>query len=148
MSNFVFNNVKGKVRYYGELPAASDALILVPLQATGLEADNVLVTYTNLSALLAGPSNEQTTMGRKTLANVTVTVNNTTNTVNVDCDDVTYAAATGVPVGAFLVCYVPNNTVPNDTTTIPLTKHDFSVIPSGASIPVQISANGIFTTST
>jgi hypothetical protein len=147
MSNFVFNIAKGRVVYYGTLPAASDALILVPLQSTGLEIDATLADYTNLSALLAGTTNEQTTMGRKTLANITVVINNTDNTVMVDCDDVTYTAATGVAVGAFVVCYVPNNGAPNDTTTIPLTKHDFSVIPSGANIPVQVSANGIFTAS-
>lgn len=145
MANFVFNVAKGRVVYYGTLPAASDALILVPLQSTGLEADATLADYTNLSALLAGSTNEQTTMGRKTLSTVTVSIDNSANSVMVDCDDVTYTAATGAAVGAFVVCYVPNNTVPNDTTTIPLTKHDFSVIPSGSNIPVQVSANGIFT---
>ena len=67
MADIVFNIAKGKVGYYASLPAASDALIVVPIEATGIVADATMADYDTLSDLLAGASNEQTTMGRKTV---------------------------------------------------------------------------------
>lgn len=143
MSNFVFNNAKGKVAYYASLPGTSDALVLVPLQAAGIELDNAMMARTSLANLLTA-SSEQTTLGRTTLAGVTVNVNNTTNTVSVDADDLVYEDASGAAIAAFVVGYVPDTTDLDDADVILLTKHDFSVIPSGTDIPVQISSNGIF----
>jgi hypothetical protein len=60
MADLVFNIAKGKTAYYCGLPAAADGLVLVLLDATGLEADATLKDYDNLSALLAGTSNPPT----------------------------------------------------------------------------------------
>lgn len=68
MANQVFNISKGRFVYYCTLPAAADALIVVPIETSGLEADDTLNNYDDLAALLAAANNEQTTMGRKTVS--------------------------------------------------------------------------------
>ena len=92
MTDFVFNIAKGKVAHYASLPAANDALIAVPIETTGLEADATLIDYNDLAAILAASNNEQTNMGRKTLASVASTVNDTNDRAEVDADDVTWLA--------------------------------------------------------
>ena len=74
MADIVFNCAKGREAYYGSLPGTSDAIIAVPLEASGLVGDSTMVDYDTLAAVLAGASNEQTTMGRETLTGVTVIV--------------------------------------------------------------------------
>jgi hypothetical protein len=142
MANVVFNIAKGRFVQYGTLPAANDAIIIVPLEAAGLEADSVLIDYDNLALLLAGTNNEQTTMGRKTAAGVAVTVDDTNNWAFVDVSDVTWTAATGNAVGALLICYDPDTTGGTDADIVPLTKHDFVVTPNGGDITGQVAATG------
>lgn len=131
MANWISNIAKGRFAYYATLPAANDALIVVVLEAAGLEADATLKDYDTLAALLAGTTNEQTTMGRKTATGVTVTVNDATDLVDVDMDDLTWVTATGNAVGALLVCYDPDTTSGTDADLIPLSKHDFTITPDG-----------------
>ena len=146
MGNFVFNIAKGKVAHYASLPAANDALVAVPIETTGIESDAILQDYDNLSALLAGPSNEQTTtMSRKTLASVTVTVNDTDNRVEVDCADPTWVTpAAGNAVSKLIVCYDPDTTAGTDADLIPLVGLDFVVTPSGVDITYQVAAGGFY----
>lgn len=144
MADFVANIAKGKVKYYAELPATNDALIVVLLEATGLEADATLKDYDDLAALLAGSSNEQTTMGRKTITSATITVDDTNERVDIDIADQTWTAATGNAVGALLICYDPDTTTGTDSTLVPLTKHDFSITPDGSDVTAQINAAGFF----
>lgn len=139
MADIVFNVACGRTAYYASLPAANDALILVPLEATGLVADATMRDYATLSALLAGATNEQTTMGRKTLANVTVTVDNTNDRVPIDADDVTYSAPTGNAIAAVVVCYDPDTTTGTDADLIPLSKHDLAATPDGNDIVISIA---------
>jgi len=144
VADFVANIAKGKVKYYAELPATNDALIVVLLEATGLEADATLKDYDDLAALLAGSSNEQTTMGRKTITSATITVDDTNERVDIDIADQTWTAATGNAVGALLICYDPDTTTGTDSTLVPLTKHDFSITPDGSDVTAQINAAGFF----
>lgn len=144
MSNFVFNNAKGKVAYYAELPEANDALIAIPMETASLEIDATLVGRETLDDVLS-TSSEQTTLGRKTLTGVTSSV--VGNTAVVNADDFTYTSGTGAPVGAFIVCYVPDLGVSGDEEIVPLLKFDFSLIPSGVDIPVQIATGGLFVAS-
>lgn len=143
MANFVFNVAKGKAAYYATLPGSSDALIAVPLQTSGLEPDLSMIDRTTLADILT-VSIEQTTLGRKTLTGVASTVDHAADRAVVDLDDFLYTAGSGAPVGAFVICYDPDTTASVDANIIPLTKHDFSVIPSGSDIPVQISTSGVF----
>ena len=142
MADFVFNIAKGKVGYYATLPATNDALIVVPIESSGIEADATLKDYDTLSALLAGTSNEQTTLGRKTAASVTSTPDDTNERLDADMADIVWTAGTGNAVGALVVCYDPDTTGGTDADLIPLTKHDFAVTPDGSDITAQIAAAG------
>lgn len=139
MADITFNIALARVAAYASLPAANDALILVPLEAAGLVADSTMRDYTTLSDLLAGATNEQTTVGRKTLSGVTVTVNHTDNRVEVDAADVTWTAPTGSPVGAVVLCYDPDTTGGTDADLIPLTKHDKTWSPDGNDFQLTIA---------
>lgn len=138
MANLVFNIALGKIKYYAELPAANDALIMVPLESTGLVADATMRDYDTLSDILAGASNEQATAGRKTLASVTVTVNDTNDRVDIDAADVTWTTPTGNAIGAVVICYDPDTTAGDDTTLVPLTKHDVTWTPDGNAFTLTI----------
>lgn len=143
MSNFIFNNAKGKVAYYASLPLPNDGLVAIPLQSAGIEDDSTMIEKVDLTSVLT-ISNEQTSMGRKVLSNVNVVVDNDSNQIMVDADDFVYVSATGQPISCFIICYSPDISAVNDNNLIPLTKHDFSVIPNNLDVPVQISSTGLF----
>lgn len=151
MADFVFNIAKGKVHQYCENvdtgSPSNSRLKVIPIETSGLEADSTLKDYDNLSTLLAGTSNEQTTMGRKTLtsSDVTITVDDTNDRVDVDLPDLTWTAATGNAISKLIVVYCPDGVTPGaDSTFIPLTAHDFVVTPDGSDITAQIAAAGFF----
>lgn len=138
MADIAFNISKHKVGYYWGLPAASDGLVLVPLEATGLEADATLADYDTLSALLAGTSNEQTTIGRVALTAVSITVNDTDNVVDLDANDATWGTTSGNSLGAVVICYDPDTGTGTDADLIPLCKQDF-VASTGGALSAQIA---------
>lgn len=149
MADFVFNIAKGKVKYYAELPAANDALRVVLLKNTGLETDSTLRDYDNLSALLAGSSDEAdfTNYSRKTLAGIALTVDDTNDRLDVDADDITWTSAGGAAnntLGKLLICYDDDTTGGNDTNIIPLTAHDFVVTTDGSDLIGQVAVGGWF----
>lgn len=139
IANFAFNIALGTLKTKAELPAANDALIIVPIETTGIEADATLADYDDLAALLAGASNEQTTMGRKTVTSVTVTVDDTNNRLDLDIADQTWTAATGNAISALLICYDPDTTGGTDSTVVPMTKHDFAVTPDGSDVTATVT---------
>lgn len=145
MADGVFNIAKGRaVGYAANVGTGNAALVLVPLEATGLVADSVMKDYDTLSDVLAGASNEQTTMGRKTVTSATVTVDDTGDAATIDIADQTWTAATGNATGKLLVCYDADTTAGTDANIIPLTYHDFTVTPDGNDVLVQIAAGGFF----
>ena len=151
MGDLVFNISKGKAGQYVQNvkdgSPANSRLLVVPLETTGLEADATLKDHDNLSVLLAGTSNEQATMGRKTVlaANITLTLDDTNDRLDIDMADITWTAATGNAISALLVCYIPDGVTPGaDTTVIPLTNHAFVVTPDGSDVTAQIAAAGFY----
>lgn len=151
MADFVFNIAKGKVHQYVENvkngSPANSRLKVIPIETTGIEADSTLKDYGDLNTLLAGTSNEQTTLGRKTVtaANITITIDNTNDRVDLDMADIVWTAGTGNAISALIVVYCPDGVTPGaDSTFIPLTKHDFVVTPDGSDITAQIAAAGFF----
>lgn len=153
MADIVFNVAKGRIAYYADLAASNDALLVVPIETSGIVADSVMRDYTTLDAILAGASNEQTSMGRKLVTSgVTNPVDQANDRVDIDMADLTWTSATGNAISALVICYVPDTTVsggtflvPNstrDATAIPLSKHDFVVTPNGGDIVAQIAATG------
>lgn len=150
MADFVFNIAKGKAgQYFQNVEDASPAnsgIVVVVLESTGLEADATLNNYDDLNSLLGGTTNEQTTMGRKTLvaADITITVDDTNDRLDIDVGDITWTSATGNAVGALLFCYDADTGAGTDANIIPLTKHDFVVTPDGSNITAQIAAAGLY----
>lgn len=142
--DIVLNIAKGKAAYLAGLPATNDALVAVPIETTGIVSAATMKDYDTLAALLAGASNEQTTMGRETLTGVTVTVNDTDDAVYIDCDDMTWTTATGNPVSALVVCYDPDTTGGSDSDLIPLAVLDFVATPTGGDITYQVAAGGFY----
>lgn len=149
MANIVFNVAKGRVvEYYNRVEnndPTNAALILVPIETSGLEADATLIDADTLAAVLAGTTNEQTTMGRKTLTDADLAAlpapDDTNDRYEVSLPTVTWTAATGNAISKILVCYDPDTTAGTDSNIIPLTMFDFAQTPSGADIQMT---GGVF----
>jgi hypothetical protein len=143
----IFNIAKGKIKYYAELGAANDALVLVLLKSTGLEADDTLNNYDDLAALLAASNDEcdATNYARKIVSADTVTIDDTNNRVDMDFADQTWAAlggATNNTIGKLLVCYDPDTTGGTDSSIVPLAYYDFTITTDGSDVTVQLNAAG------
>lgn len=142
MANIVFNIAKGRVvELYNRVESndpANAALILVPLETSGLESDATLIDADSLDALLSGATNEQTTMGRKTLTDSELAAlpspDDANDRYDIALPDVTWASASGNPISKIAVCYDGDTTAGDDTNIIPLVMFDFVVTPSGADI--------------
>ena len=143
MGNVLANISKGVHGYYAALPAANDAIRFIPIETTGLESDATLIDYDDAAAVLAASNNEQSTMGRKTAASVTSTVDDTNNKRVVDCADVTWTAATGNAVSKLGTFYDPDTTGGTDSDHVPMYYYDFVVTPAGGDITATIHASGL-----
>lgn len=149
MANIVFNIAKGRVaEYYNRVKGndpANSAIIIVPIETTGLETDAVLIDKDDLAAVLAGTTNEQTTMGRKTLTDADLAAlpapDDTNDRYDVSLPAVTWTAASGNAISKLLVCYDSDTTAGTDANIIPLTMFDFAQTPSGADIQMT---TGVF----
>ena len=143
MANLVTNIAKGRFIHYATLPAADDALIAVVLEATGLEADGTLIDHDTLADLLAGTSTEQTTMGRQTMTNVVVTVDDVGDLASFTFDAITWPAAAGNATGKLIIAYDPDTTGGTDADLIPLTVHDFTTTPDGNDVVATPDSLGV-----
>ena len=149
MANIVFNVAKGRiVELYNRVEnndPANSALVLVPIETSGLESDATLIDADTLTALLAGTTNEQTTMGRKVLTDADLAAlpapDDTNDRYEVSLPTVTWTAATGNAISKIAVCYDADTTGGTDANIIPLTLFDFVVTPSG--VDVQMTG-GVF----
>jgi len=145
----VFNIAKGRVvEFYNRVesndPAAS-ALVLVPLETSGLESDAVLKDKDDLAAVLSGPTNEQTTMGRKVLTDADLAAlpapDDGNDRYQVSLPSVVWTAATGNQVAKILVGYDPNAGGGTDSEIIPLTLMDAIATPDGTDLTLT---TGVF----
>lgn len=141
MANIVFNIAKGRViELYNRVDSndpANSALILVPLETSGLETDAVLKDKDDLAAVLSGTTNEQSTMGRKTLTDADLSalaVDDTGDLYSASLPTVTWTAATGNAISKIVVCYDPDTTGGTDSSIIPLTMFDFVITPDGSDV--------------
>lgn len=134
---YVYDVALGLTRHYAGLAAAATgAIILIPLEAAGMEAEATAHSHATVAAVLAGSTNEQTTLGRKTLASITSTVNTTAREGRVDAADPTWASAAGSDVGALLIAYAPTGGSP-DSDLVPLHHLSWDVVgPTGSLTPV------------
>lgn len=149
MANIVFNIAKGRVvEYYNRVKSndpTNSALILVPIETSGLESDATLIDKDDLAALLSGTTNEQTTMGRKTVDDTLLAAlpapDDTNDRYDVSLPTTTWTAATGNPISKIAVCYDSDTTAGTDSNILPLCMFDFAVTPSGADIQMT---TGVF----
>jgi len=139
MAHIVCNIALGRI---GELyrrvengDPSTARLVLIPLETSGLASDATLKDYDTVADLLAGSTNEQTTMSRKTLSATELasvpTPDDGNDRVDYALPAVTWTAAAGNPVSKVLVCYEPNNSSPSDSNKIPLTIFDATLNPDG-----------------
>lgn len=149
MANIVFNISKGRVaELYNRVKSndpTNSAIILVPIETSGLESDATLIDVDTLAALLAGTTNEQTTMGRKTLTDADLAAfpapDDANDRMDLSLPTVTWTAATGNAISKIAVCYDPDTTGGTDSAIVPLTMFDFVQTPSGADIQMT---TGVF----
>lgn len=138
MAGTAYNISKGDIgRYYNNVKSnspATSALVLVPLETAGLEADATLADYDTLAALLAGTTNEQTTMGRKTFTDAELaalpTPDDANNWKEYALPAFTYVAPAGNAISRMLVCYDPDTTAGTDADLIPLGHFDCVYTPN------------------
>ncbi len=149
MANVVYNIAKGRiVEYYNRVKSndpANSALILVPLETSGLESDATLIDKDDLAAVLAGTTNEQTTMGRKTLTDAQLAAlpapDDGNDRYEVSLPTVTWTAATGNAISKILVCYDSDTTGGADSAIIPLCQFDAVATPDGNDLVLN---SGVF----
>jgi len=154
MSNFVFNIALGRVaELYNRVDLndpPNSALIVAVLATSGIESDATLKDKDDLAAVVLGTTNEVTNTGyaRKTLTDADIVAfapDDTNDRVDLDIPDQTW---TGVAAGDgwndLLVCYDSDTTGGTDANIVPLTQHDFAVVPDGSDITAQIATTGFF----
>lgn len=149
MANIVFNIAKGRVvEYYNRVKSndpTNSALILVPIETSGLESDATLIDKDDLAALLSGTTNEQTTMGRKTLTDSDLASlpapDDTNDRYEVSLPSVTWTAASGNAISKIVVCYDSDTTGGTDSNIIPLTMFDAVATPDGNNLTLS---SGVF----
>jgi hypothetical protein len=148
VANIVFNIAKGRViEFYNRVEnndPSTSALILVPIETSGLESDATLIDKDDLAAVLSGTTNEQTTMGRKTLTDTELAAlpapTDASDYYEISLPTVTWTAATGNAISKILVCYDADTGTGTDSNIIPLTMFDFAVTPDGSDIQMTTGA--------
>jgi len=157
MADGVFNIAKGRgVEFYYRVKnndPANSALIVVLLQLTGLETDDLLNNYDDLAALLAAANDEATftNYARKTLTDSDLAAipapDDTNNRRDLDLPDQTWTSAGGASnnsLGKALVCYDNDTTSGTDANIIPVTFYDFIVTTTGINLVLQFAAAGYY----
>lgn len=150
MADIVLNIAKGRVAELAALGATNDALILVLLKSSGLESDATLLDYDTLGTILAAANDECDFTGysRKTLASVTVTVDDTNNRVDIDAADpsaYTNSGGSAQAAGKALICYDGDTTGGTDANIVPLVALDCVVtFDVGVATTLAFNASGFF----
>lgn len=151
MGNFSFNAVKGQVAYYFGLAAGTPDLTMRLLVAAGLQTDDAMADYTNMSTLLAASNDEATFTGyaAKTLSAPRVTVDNTLNRVvldNTTTTTITWSPAGGTVnnvLGKAVICYVPAPGTSTDAQVLPLLAYDIAATTDGNPLVITINTQGL-----
>lgn len=158
MGAFTFDYSLGReVEFYNRVDTddpTNSAFLMVVLAAAGLEVDNTLRQYANLSLLLAASNNEVTNVNyaRKTLTQADLTaftVNTTAHKIALTLPLQTFTAiAAGDSWSKVLICYDSDTTGGTDANVIPVTAADLRisdsvVVPNGSNIVVDYSAGWV-----
>lgn len=152
MSDLIVNQALGRIRTFADNAAgdvAAAAFILVLLTAT--EADDTVRDYDDLSALLAAAGNTEATFtnyARKTIddADITVTVDDSNNRVDIDIPDQTWTSAgngTNETMTDALFCYDADTGSGTDSDITPMSLHDFTPTTDGSDLTLEVDAAGL-----
>lgn len=154
MADLVFNIAKGRVaELYNRVDSndpANSALIILILATSGIEADATLRDVDTVTALVAGTTNEVTNTGyaRKVLTDADIVAfapDDTNDRVDLDIPDQTWTAvAAGDGWNDLVVAYDNDTTGGTDANIVPLTLHDFVLVPDGSDVTAQIAAAGFY----
>lgn len=141
MANLVFNVACGKVA-----EKVADGATLKALVLRVSPADSVLRDFATVAAILGGGATEAnfTNYTRKTLVNVTATVDHTNNLMKVDCDDFTFTSAGGAVNNNTTDIVIYEEVAGGDANCIPLILLDAAFTTDGSDINIVISANGLY----
>lgn len=142
MADFIFNQALGRV---AEKAADGATLKLLVLKAA--DTDAVLKDLDTVAAVLANASTTEadfTNYARKTLASVTVTVDDAGDAVEVDCADVVFTAAGGVTNNATTDVVIYEDVDGTDANAIPLVQLDAVFTTDGNDVTLQIHADGFY----
>ncbi len=137
MTDLVFTISKGAfVEKFRD--GAANGLILLLIAA---DTDDAMRDTDTVTALLATAANEATdgSYARKTGLTGTITVDDTNNRVDVDIPDQTWSALAGATITDLVIAY---EEAAADTTRIPLTLHDFAVVPDSSDVVAVVNASG------
>jgi len=143
MSVLIPNIAKGKIAYYGGLPAANDALIWVLF--SGTETDDNIRDADNLTAVIATALDEATFAGyaRVTATAVTVTVDDANNWVLIDCADPSWSPTAAQALTRIGLFYDPDTTTGTDADLIPIFIDDFALTtPTSGTVGYTVAATG------
>lgn len=148
MANFAFNIAKGRiVEFYNRVEnndPSTSALILVPLSASGTEAQGQ--DLDDLAAVEADANFAEQTGGgwvRKTLTDTELaafpSADDTNNRYAVAVPSVTWTGpAAASNTTGLLICYDSNTGAGTDANIIPLTHHDFVVTADGNDVVLNV----------
>lgn len=154
MANIVINRALGRVTELCERVNANDpansALVIAVLATAGIESDAVLKDKDTLADVVSGTTNEVTNTGyaRKVLdqtGGIVVTYDDTNDRVDIDVPDQTWTAvAAGDGWNDVLFNYDSDTTAGTDANIVPLTLHDFVLVPDGSDITAQVPSPGFY----
>jgi hypothetical protein len=143
MAALVPNIAKGKIAYYGALPAANDALIWVLF--SGTETDDNIRDADHLTAVIATALDEATFTGyaRVTATSVTVTVDDTNNWVTIDAADPSWSPTSAQALTRIGLFYDPDTTTGTDSDLVPIFIDDYAVTtPTSGTLSYTVAASG------
>lgn len=151
MGNVASNAYKGKLQWYWEQArdGAPDILCAL-LVSAGNPSDATIQDYTTVTALLAGAADEATftNYARKTLANPTVSIDNTGDQVTFSADSpiswTTAGGASNNTLARAVFIYDPAPGSSTDTTRLPLFYTDIAATTDGSTLVLTINPSGLF----
>lgn len=142
MADIPFNIARGTI-----VEKVNDGATLIALLLETAETDADLRDYDTVSALLGGTSVEAAfdNYARQTLANLTVTVDDTTDSASLDADDITWTSAGGTTDETLDALVIYEDVDGTDANAVPLLKYDFAVTTDGTDLVAQIHTDGLVT---
>lgn len=153
MGNVAANAYKGKLQWYWEQARDTAAdIIAILLVSAGNPTDGAAQDFTTVTALLASTGDEATftNYARKTLANPTVTIDNTGDQVVLAADSPVQwvnagAASGGINNALARVCfaYDPAPGSSTDGTRLPLIYNDISATTDGSTLVITLNVAGM-----